>query len=179
MLPRLHLPVTLACGSDDVTIWLAPATAPVREHPIKLVENAWLLFDGHALKGLRLVGLGALCPYELHKVIRANAGSVVQAYLPATYDGSVNMSYIYLDDPVPGSAGYTIPDLGGVNVDRGYDGAILGLELFSPSRLLPELVEVAPLPARLSFGILTSPAALFRYLYKWINRHCRPADKPS
>lgn len=133
--------VTLCCHSDRVTIRFAPTTAAGREYPVVDLPGAWLVVDEVGrLCGLRVTGLDALCPYELRKVIRANAGGEIQAELHSTYDSSCDMGYINLDRRGPASVAYTVGSIDqGVCIDIGKDGVILGLELFSTSQLLPTL----------------------------------------
>ena len=52
------------------------------------------------------------------------------------------MGYISLDYRGPASVAYTVGSIGqGALIDIGKDGAILGLEVFSPSQLLPALAK--------------------------------------
>jgi uncharacterized protein YuzE len=138
--------VTLACGNDEVTIWFAATSSPPCEHSIERLLGAWLLFDGRALVGLRLIGLVVLCPYELAKVVRAHARREVHADLAAIYDHDRDEGYVYIDQRGLGSVSHTIPAALGVNVDLGHDGTVIGLEIFSPSRLLPELLRISAPP---------------------------------
>ena len=127
--------VTLSCHSDEVLIGFAPTTAASRENPVADLPGVWLVLDElGTLCGLRVIGLDALCPYELRKVIQENAGGEVQAELHSSYDSSCDMGYISLDRRGPASIAYTVGRIDqGVCIDIGKDGVILGLELFSPS----------------------------------------------
>jgi uncharacterized protein YuzE len=133
--------VTLQCGTDNVTIWLPSRTAIVRREAVERIPNCQLLFaDYDIFRGVELESdLRTLCPYELAKVVCSNAGSDLQADLQSTYDSSANMGYLYLDKRGAGSVAYSV-DCGRVVLDVGKDGAVIGIELFSPSTLLPEFV---------------------------------------
>ena len=134
--------VTLVCNNDELIIWFAPAIKAPREIPVGNLPHAWLRYDqGGTLKALRMAGLKTQCPYELAKIVRTNMGSEIHAILQTTYDSSCDMGYIYLDYRGPSSVDFSIDTDGGVVIDIGKDGAVLGLELFSPSLLLPELVQ--------------------------------------
>ncbi|GEM_PF-4277478 len=134
--------VTLQCEEDELTLWFSPPLTACIEAGIERLPNGWLLVDQTgALKGLRLVGLRDLCPYELAKVARANAGHTITAELLASYDASCDMGYVYLDKRGPASVDYTVDAQHGVYIDIGKDGAVLGLEIFSPSHRLPELAR--------------------------------------
>jgi uncharacterized protein YuzE len=133
--------VTLACGTDELTIWFARPAIPPRETAVDQLPNVRLLFDRAELKAIRMLGLRTVCPYELAKVTCAHAGTEVQAELPSSYDSSCDMGYIHLDMRGPASVDYTIATPGGVCIDIGKDGAILGFEVFSPSSVLPELCK--------------------------------------
>jgi len=133
--------VTLQCGTDCVTICLPSRAAIVRSESVERIANCRLLFaDNDVLRGVVFESdLRALCPYELAKVVSSNAGNDFQADLQSTYDSSVDMGYLYLDYRGVGSVAYSV-DCGRVILDVGKDGAVIGIELFSPSTLLPELV---------------------------------------
>jgi uncharacterized protein YuzE len=126
-----------------VTIYFEDAIGETRESPISELPGAWLVLDNLGrLLGVRITKIDALCPYELQKVIRNNAGSEVRAELQSTFDAASDMGYIYLEKRCPGSVASTVGSMDtGVLADIGRDGMILGFEIFAPSRLLPALVN--------------------------------------
>jgi uncharacterized protein YuzE len=134
--------VTLQCGTDALTIWLPSRAAILHAEAVERIPNCRLLFAANAvLRGIAFDSdVQALCPYKLAKVVFASAGHDVPAHLQSTYDASVDMGYVYLDKRGAGSVAYSV-DCGRVILDVGKDGAVIGIELFSPSTLLPELVD--------------------------------------
>ena len=137
--------VTLCCDEDEFVIWFAEPLPNAREIPVGDHANVRLVLDEHkVLKGVRLLGLRDVCPYELAKVARVNAGQIIKAELRASYDSSCNMGYVYLDYRGPGSVAETVPTDFGLNIDIGKDGNVVGLEVFSASRILPELATMEP-----------------------------------
>jgi uncharacterized protein YuzE len=133
--------VTLQCGDDDLTIWLPSWAEIVHVEFVERIPNVRLLFGNNdILRGVAFDSdLRTLCPYELAKVASSNVGNDIQADLQSTYDSSVDMGYVYLDKRGAASVAYSV-DCGRVILDVGKDGAVIGIELFSPSTLLPELV---------------------------------------
>ncbi len=133
--------VTLQCGADDLTIWLPSRAEIVQVESVERVPKCRLLFGRNdVLRGVVFDSdLRALCPYELAKVVSSNVGNDIQADLQSTYDSLVDMGYVYLDKRGAASVAYSVV-CGRVILDVGKDGAVIGIELFSPSTLLPELV---------------------------------------
>src|SRR5262249_51786743 len=119
--------VTLSCAADNVTIYFDHAIVGTRESPISELPGACLVIDDVGrISGLRITKIGALCPYELQKVIRSNAGSEVRAELQSTFDASSDMGYIYLEKRGPASVATTVGNMDtGVLADIGKDGVIL------------------------------------------------------
>jgi uncharacterized protein YuzE len=137
---KTRIPVVISCGEKEATIWFAISKDAVRVKAIDEVGSAELLFQDTALKGLRFRQLSGLCPYELAKTIRAHAGANIEAELPASYDATCDMGYVYLEERGPASVAHTVC-ASNVNIDVGRDGAIVGLEVFSPSTTLPKLAN--------------------------------------
>jgi len=135
--------VRLSCAAAEVTIHFDDAKGGIREIPVSELPGAWLLLDDVGrLSGVRITRIDALCPYELQKVIRSNAGSEVCAELQSIFDASSDMGYIYLEKRGPASVASTVCSMDtGVLADIGKDGVILGFEIFAPSRWLPALAN--------------------------------------
>ena len=134
--------VALTCGSDELTIWFPAPDERVHSCPIEGLPKCRLLFrDADELQGFQFCSdLKNLCPYELAKVAAANQGSQINAQLESTFDPSCDMGYIHFDNRGPASVQRSI-DCGTVILDVGNDGVIIGIEVFSPTRILPILVE--------------------------------------
>lgn len=132
--------VTLECGQDELTMWFgnpAPAARPVAVDGMPACEI--LIEHPRTLCGLRFRSdLAKFCPYELMKLSANNSGVQICATIQSTYDSSCDMGYLYLDERGPGSVKRSI-DCGSVVIDIGEDGAIIGVEVFSPSDTLPVL----------------------------------------
>ena len=135
--------VALECGNNDLTIWFGlPATSSTSS-PVDGLPQCDLVTDGSdKLHGFRFrCDLTSLCPHELAKTSAANSGTQINASFHSSYDQSCDMGYIYFDQRGPASVDYSI-DCGTVVLDVGHDGAIIGLEIFSPSKTLPLLASL-------------------------------------
>ena len=134
--------VTLEYGTEDLTIWLPVPDKCDGSSEIEGLPQCRLLFrGGDVLQGFQFCSdVRSLCPYELAKLAAANQGSQVNAALETTFDPSCDMGYVHFDKRGPASVQRSI-DCGTVIVDVGNDGAIIGIEVFSPTRTLPSLVE--------------------------------------
>jgi len=132
---------TLQCGTDDLTIWFTSPTQKTRREHVEDFPSCGLLFDHQdVLLGISISGrLQDVCPYELAKIALSNVGNSVEAEFQSSYDSSCDMGSIYFDQRGPASVERSI-DCGSVIIDIGKDGAVIGLELFSPSKILPALV---------------------------------------
>ena len=136
--------VTLDCGQDDLTMWFVSATSSFHTTPVDGMPQCEILIEHpRTLCGFRFRSdLAKLCPYELAKLSANNSGEQIVATIPSTYDSSCDMGYLYFDNRGPGSVKRSI-DCGSVVIDIGVDGAIIGVEVFSPSETLPVLTTDA------------------------------------
>jgi len=132
--------VTLECGQDDLTMWFGSPEPSATPLPVDGMPQCEILTDGlRVLRGFRFRSrLSQLCPYELAKLSARHFGSQMVATVQSTYDPTCDMGYIYLDKRGPGSVKRSI-DCGFVVLDVGDDGAVIGLEVLSPSEVLPLL----------------------------------------
>lgn len=132
--------VTLDCGQDDLTMWFGNPTPKIRAVPIDEIPQCEILIeDTRTLRGFRFRSdLATMCPYELAKLSANKSGERVAATILSTYDSSCDMGYVYFDKRGPGSVKRSI-DCGSVVIDIGEDGAVIGIEVFSPSETLPAL----------------------------------------
>lgn len=139
---RTKMNVTLECGDDGLTIWFGAVAGVADIVPIDDLPQCQLLIGGaREVRGLRFGSdASKLCPYELVKFTASHSGLYVTATLQSTYDSSCDMGYVYFDKRGPGSAKRSI-DCGFVVLDVGDDGAIIGIEVFSPSETMPRLAS--------------------------------------
>ena len=136
--------VTLDCGQDDLTMWFGAAEPSAQATPVDGLPQCEILIDhGRTLCGFRFRSdLTKLCPYELAKLSANHSGAQIIATIQSTYDSSCDMGYLYFDKRGAGSVKRSI-DCGSVVIDIGEDGAIIGVEVFSPSDILPVLATTA------------------------------------
>jgi hypothetical protein len=165
--------VSLTCSWDELVVRCSPGADCLRESAVGRLPNVWLLLDqrGRA-QGLRITGLDALCPYELTKVVRANAGSAVQAELPEVASGDCEHGptrSVYLDrrgferiDWVPAAEH-------GANVLVAESGVVVGIELFEPMHPLPPTVSNESSYGRwiVLVGIAATLALVIVILLEW------------
>jgi len=135
--------VTLDCDTDELTIWFPSPDECVGSCAIDGLPQCRLLFSNtDVLLGFRFCSdLKNLCPYELAKIVAANQGSQINAHLETTFDPSCDMGYVHFDNRGPASVQHSL-DCGTIILDVGHDGAIIGIEVFSPTETLPILVEM-------------------------------------
>jgi len=134
--------VTLECGHDELTMWFGNRTPSAQAIPVDGMPQCELLFEHHrTLCGFRFRSeVAKSCPYELAKLSANNSGKQIVATIRSTFDSSCDMGYLYFDKRGAGSVKRSI-DCGSVVADIGEDGAIIGLEVFSPSETLPMLTS--------------------------------------
>ena len=132
--------VTLECGQDDLTMWFGNPKPSAQATPVDGMPQCEILTEhGRRLCGFRFRSdLAKLCPYELAKLSAINSEGQIVATIQSTYDLSCDMGYLYFDKRGAGSVKHSI-DCGSVVIDIGEDGAIIGVEVFSPSDTLPVL----------------------------------------
>jgi uncharacterized protein YuzE len=133
--------VLLSCGIDDLTIWFGSLSDSVDRKLVNELPECSLIFDSqNRLRALQIsANITQLLPEKLAQIVIAHAKSQIAAELTSTYEASVDMGYIYLEERGPGCVQRCI-NCETVILDIGKDGALIGIELFSPSTLLPELV---------------------------------------
>jgi hypothetical protein len=108
----------------------------------------------------------------LTKVVRANAGSAVQAELPEVASGDCEhgpMRSVYLDRRCFERIDWFPAAEHGANVLVAESGAVVGLELFEPMRPLPPAVNPEPSYGRwiLLVGIAAALALVIVILLEW------------
>ncbi len=132
--------VTLDCGQDDLTMWFGSPAPSAQVTPVDELPQCEVLIDhGRTVRGFRFRSdLLKLCPYELAKLSANHSGRQIVASIQSTYDSSCDMGYISFDYRGAGSVKRSI-DCGFIVIDIGHDGAIIGVEVFSPSKTLPVL----------------------------------------
>lgn len=136
------LNVILDCGEDSLTIWFVYSASSVSVSFIELPQFELLTDGAETILGFRFCSsLKRLCPYELIKICLAHSGTQINALLQAAYDRSCDMGYIHLDKRGAGSVKQSV-SYGSIVLDVGDDGAIIGIEVFSPSKTLPLLTHL-------------------------------------
>lgn len=138
----LQMNVTLARGEDDLTIWFPSSCPPAKHVSINGLPQCALLMDHRdVVRGFRFFSNGvSSCPATIME--RAPENASCQVFLDATCDSSGGMGYVYLDKRGEASVRESI-DCGIVILDLGHDGAVIGIEIFQPSKCLPALARIA------------------------------------
>jgi len=121
-------------------MWFGNPAPSAQATPVDGLPECEILFDHRrTLCGFRFRSdLTKLCPYELAKLSTNHSVAQIVATIQTTYDSSCDMGYMYFDKRGAGSVKRSI-DCGSVVIDIGDDGAIIGVEVFSPSDTLPAL----------------------------------------
>ena len=127
--------------NGGLLIWFGQQHRTFSATPIENLPSCSLVTSGDdVLLGFPFYPDGVeLIPQILASEIAKFGDDQIKMFLESSHDPDCDMGYIRFDDRGPASVKYSI-DCGFVVLDVGNDGAVIGVEVFSPTKTCPLLI---------------------------------------